>query len=42
VGCDEWLAEARAARRRARETNDIKPAEPGPEGADYWKRYFDL
>jgi predicted RNA-binding protein with PIN domain len=42
VGCDEWLAEARAARRRAREAHDIKPAEPGPEGADYWKRYFDL
>ena len=42
VGCDEWLAEARAARRRAREIRDTKPPEPGPEGADYWKRYFDL
>ena len=42
VGCDEWLAEARAARRRAGAARDVKPPEPGPEGADYWKRYFDL
>jgi hypothetical protein len=42
VGCDEWLAEAKAARRRDRDTRDAKPPEPGPEGADYWRRYFDL
>ena len=41
VGCEEWLAAARAARRRD-EPHDAKPPEPGPEGADYWKRYFEL
>jgi predicted RNA-binding protein with PIN domain len=42
VGCTEWLAEAKAARRRAGDRRDAKPPEPGPEGAEYWKRYFDL
>ena len=42
VSCEEWLAEARAARRRSRQAGDAKPPEPGPEGAEYWKRYFDL
>jgi hypothetical protein len=37
-----WRAEAKAARRRDRDTRDAKPPEPGPEGADYWRRYFDL
>ena len=41
VSCAEWLAEARAARRAPR-AGDTKPPEPGPEGAEYWKRYFDL
>jgi len=41
VSCAEWLAEARAARRTPR-AGDTKPPEPGPEGAEYWKRYFDL
>ena len=42
VPCTEWLAEARAARRQATQADDAKPAEPGPDGAEYWKRYFDL
>jgi len=42
VSCEEWLAEARAARRRSHHAGDAKPPEPGPEGAEYWKRYFDL
>jgi predicted RNA-binding protein with PIN domain len=42
VSCEEWLAEARAARRRSHQAGDAKPPEPGPEGAEYWKRYFDL
>lgn len=43
VGCEEWLAEARAARRQSRRpAADAKPPEPGPEGVDEWKRYFDL
>jgi predicted RNA-binding protein with PIN domain len=42
VSCEDWLAEARAARRRSRQSSDAKPPEPGPEGAEYWKRYFDL
>jgi predicted RNA-binding protein with PIN domain len=41
VSCAEWLAAARAARRAPR-AGDTKPPEPGPEGAEYWKRYFDL
>ncbi|MFM8734036.1 MAG: NYN domain-containing protein [Pirellulales bacterium] len=43
VSCEEWLAEAREIRRsRGRPSADAKPPEPGPEGADYWKRYFGL
>ena len=42
VSCEEWLAEAKAARRRAASPGDAKPPEPGPAGVDYWKRYFDL
>ena len=41
VGCDEWLIEAKAA-RRSRDTKPEKPAAPGPEGVDYWKKYFGL
>jgi uncharacterized protein len=43
ISCEEWLADARAARRsRGRPSADAKPPEPGPEGADYWKKYFGL
>jgi len=43
VSCEEWLAEAREARRRrGHPSPDAKPPEPGPEGADYWKKYFGL
>jgi predicted RNA-binding protein with PIN domain len=41
VGCDEWLAEAKAA-RRGRDAKPEKPAAPGPEDVEYWKRYFGL
>ena len=41
VGCDEWLAEARAARREQDATPE-KPPAPGPEDVEYWKRYFDV
>ncbi|MFM7207505.1 MAG: NYN domain-containing protein [Planctomycetaceae bacterium] len=41
VSCEDWLAEAREARRaRGRPSPDAKPPDPGPEGADFWKRYF--
>jgi len=40
VSCEEWLSEAKAARRRASRPGEAKPPEPGPEGAEYWKRYF--
>jgi predicted RNA-binding protein with PIN domain len=43
VGCEEWLADARAARRTSRHpAADAKPPEPGPDGVDEWKRYFNL
>jgi predicted RNA-binding protein with PIN domain len=43
ISCEEWLAEAREARRsRGRPAPDAKPPEPGPEGVDEWKRYFGL
>jgi predicted RNA-binding protein with PIN domain len=42
VGCEEWLAEARAARRGRRERAGEKPPEPGPEDVEFWKRYFDV
>jgi uncharacterized protein len=43
VSCEEWLAEAREARRaRGRPAADAKPPEPGPDGVDEWKRYFGL
>ena len=42
MSCEEWLAEARTARRREQQAGDMKPPEPGPEGAEYWMRYFDL
>jgi hypothetical protein len=42
VGSDDWLAGLRAAARAAGEPGDTKPREPGPEGADEWKRYFGL
>jgi predicted RNA-binding protein with PIN domain len=41
VGCEEWLAEARTA-RRGRDVRPEKPATPGPEDVEYWKRYFGL
>ena len=41
VGCEEWLAEAKSA-RRARDTQPEKPAAPGGEDVEYWKRYFGL
>jgi predicted RNA-binding protein with PIN domain len=37
----DWLIALRAAARPAADT-DAKPAEPGPEGAEYWKDYFGL
>ncbi len=42
VGSDEWFAGLRAATRTAGQTRDAKPPEPGPEGAEEWKRYFGL
>jgi len=42
VSCADWLAEARAIRRREAATGEAKPPPPGPEGADYWRRYFGL
>ncbi|MBM4012341.1 MAG: NYN domain-containing protein [Planctomycetota bacterium] len=43
VSCEQWLADAREARRaRGRVSPDAKPPEPGPEGAEFWKRYFGL
>lgn len=41
--CEEWLTTAREARRATgRASPDAKPPEPGPEGAEFWKRYFGL
>jgi predicted RNA-binding protein with PIN domain len=37
----DWLIALRAAARPAADA-DAKPAEPGPEGAEYWKDYFGL
>lgn len=42
VASDDWLAGLRAAARCAANTGDGKPREPGPEGAEEWKRYFGL
>lgn len=42
VGSDEWFTNLRAAARTARYGHDTKPPEPGPEGAEAWKRYFGL
>lgn len=44
VACEDWLAEARAARqRRAKEAAGVeKPPAPGPEGIGFWKDYFGL
>lgn len=41
IASGEWLAELRDA-ARARAAVEAKPPEPGPEGADYWRRYFGL
>jgi len=41
VGCEEWLVEAKAA-RRAQDAKPEKPPAPGPEDVAFWKRYFDL
>ena len=41
VGSDEWLAEARAA-RRTRDAGPEKPPAPGPDDVAFWKRYFDV
>jgi predicted RNA-binding protein with PIN domain len=41
IGCEEWLAAARAARQaRGRPGVDAKPPEPGPGDVQYWKDYF--
>jgi predicted RNA-binding protein with PIN domain len=42
VGSDEWFAGLRAAHRTSDRSHDAKPPEPGPEGAEAWKRYFGL
>jgi predicted RNA-binding protein with PIN domain len=42
VGSDEWFAGLRVAARSAGGSSDAKPPEPGPEGAEEWKRYFGL
>lgn len=40
VSCEEWLADARAARRRTAAEREEKPAAPGPEDVEYWRKYF--
>jgi len=42
VSCEEWLADARAARRRAHRAADEKPGTPTPADVEYWKKYFDM
>ncbi len=43
VSCEEWLADARAdRRRRAQRAADEKPAAPGPADVEYWKKYFEM
>jgi predicted RNA-binding protein with PIN domain len=42
IGSDEWFADLRAASRASGRSTDAKPPEPGPEGAEAWKRYFGL
>jgi predicted RNA-binding protein with PIN domain len=42
IGSDEWFSGLRAAARPTGPSPDVKPPEPGPGGADEWKRYFGL
>lgn len=42
VGSDEWFTGIRNAARSRTRSGDAKPPEPGPEGAEEWKRYFGL
>ncbi len=42
VGSDGWFTALRDAARVAGQARDTKPPEPGPEGAEEWKRYFGL
>jgi len=43
VSCEEWLADARAnRRRREHRAADEKPAAPTPADVEYWKKYFDM
>jgi predicted RNA-binding protein with PIN domain len=42
VGSEEWFASLRGAAKAAGRPRDGKPPEPGPEGAEEWKRYFGL
>ena len=42
VGSQEWFMGLRASRRQGGPPPDAKPPEPGPEGADEWRRYFGL
>jgi predicted RNA-binding protein with PIN domain len=43
VSCEEWLADARAdRRRRTQRAADEKPAAPSPADVEYWKKYFEM
>lgn len=42
VASDAWFASLREADRAAGHARDAKPPEPGPDGAEEWKRYFGL
>jgi len=42
VGSDEWFMGIRNAARSRTPSGDAKPPEPGPGGAEEWKRYFGL
>lgn len=43
VSCEEWLADARAdRRRRTHRAADEKPGTPTPADVEYWKKYFDM
>jgi predicted RNA-binding protein with PIN domain len=42
VASDAWFASLREMARATGLVRDAKPPEPGPEGAEEWKRYFGL
>ena len=43
ISCEEWLADARAdRRRRTQRAADEKPAAPSPADVEYWKKYFEM